>query len=178
MVKPNTGGSSVGVHFITAPEELSEVLEEIFQIDEEALIEETISGTEISVPIIDGEVYPAIKIKPLLGEFFDYQSKYTQGGSRETIYEYPNEDLKAEIEAFTKMTYYALKCKGAARVDMMIRDAQAYVLEINTLPGMTATSLLPKSLLSQGKNYAEVVELLINSSIKRLEILVEASIEE
>jgi D-alanine-D-alanine ligase len=174
-VKPNTGGSSIGVKFVASPAELAEALKEVFFIDEEALIEESIIGTEISLPVIDGMVYPAIKIEPLLGEFFDYQSKYLYGGSKETMYVYPSEALRTEVETFAKTAYYALKCKGPARVDMIIKDEQAYVLEINTLPGMTATSLLPKSLLSQGKNYAEIIDLLITSSLKKLEFLAERS---
>ena len=164
IVKPNYGGSSVGVSFVENEEELSKALEEVYDIDNEAIIEEVLNGIEISVPIIGGEVYPTLLIEALAGSFFDYTSKYADGGAKETVFEFEKE-LQDEINDLTSKSYYATKCEGFARIDFMIVDKKPYMIEINTLPGMTGASLLPKSLASKGYNYSQALDLLIESSI-------------
>ena len=101
IAKPNSGGSSVGVHFVNNKNELDEALEDIFKIDNEAIIEEVIEGVEISVPIIDGLVYPTLCIEPKAGTYFDYASKYELGGADEYVIEF-EENLQNEINEFTK----------------------------------------------------------------------------
>lgn len=164
IVKPNSGGSSIGVHFISNQQELDEALKDIFTMDDEAIMEEVIEGDEVSVPIIDGVAYPPIKIEALKGTYFDYTSKYSDGGAREYVTKF-SDNLEKELKEFTEKTYYAAKCKGYSRVDFLVRDDKAYFMEVNTLPGMTATSLLPKSLASVGIGYRETLELLIKASL-------------
>ena len=137
IVKPNSGGSSIGVSFAENKEQLQEALKLVFTMDKEALIEEVLSGTEISVPVIDGKVYPTLKIEAVAGEYFDYKSKYSDGGAR-----------------------------GFARIDFMVVGGKPYFMEVNTLPGMTAASLLPKSTASKGYSYSETLDLLIEASMK------------
>ncbi len=165
ILKPNYGGSSLGVFFVENEEEYKIAIEEIFKMDKEIVIEEILSGTEISVPIIDGVVYPTLLIEALAGTYFDYVSKYQDGGARETVVEFDKE-LQDEINEFTKRAYYATKCEGFSRIDYMIVDNKPYLIEINTLPGMTAASLLPKSLASKGYSYAQALDLLIEVSNK------------
>ena len=165
IAKPNSGGSSVGVHFVNNKNELDEALEDIFKIDNEAIIEEVIEGVEISVPIIDGLVYPTLCIEPKAGTYFDYASKYELGGADEYVIEF-EENLQNEINEFTKKAFYAVKCEGYARIDFMLKDNKAYLMEINTLPGMTATSLVPKSLKHLGVSYSELLDKLIEVSLK------------
>lgn len=164
IVKPNSGGSSIGVHFISNQQELDEALKDIFTMDDEAIMEEVIEGDEVSVPIIDGVTYPPIKIEALKGTYFDYTSKYSDGGAREYVTKF-SDNLEKELKEFTEKAYYAAKCKGYSRVDFLVRDDKAYFMEVNTLPGMTATSLLPKSLASVGIGYRETLELLIKASL-------------
>lgn len=164
IVKPNSGGSSIGVHFISNQQELNEALKDIFTMDDEAIMEEVIEGDEVSVPIIDGVDYPPIKIEALKGTYFDYTSKYSDGGAREYVTKF-SDNLEKELKEFTEKAYYAAKCKGYSRVDFLVRDDKAYFMEVNTLPGMTATSLLPKSLASVGIGYRETLELLIKASL-------------
>ena len=167
IVKPNSGGSSIGVHFISNQQELDEALKDIFTMDDEAIMEEVIEGDEVSVPIIDGVAYPPIKIEALKGTYFDYTSKYSDGGAREYVTKF-SDNLEKELKEFTEKAYYAAKCKGYSRVDFLVRDDKAYFMEVNTLPGMTATSLLPKSLASVGIGYRETLELLIKASLGEL----------
>ena len=168
IVKPNSGGSSIGVSFVEAEEEFKKALELVYTMDKTALVEEVLPGTEISVPVINGKVFPTLKIEAVAGEYFDYESKYADGGAREFVFEFP-EEIQKEIDKFAYDSYYALKCEGFARVDFMVVGDKPYFMEMNTLPGMTAASLLPKSTASKGYSYVETLDLLIEASrnIKR-----------
>ena len=164
IVKPNSGGSSIGVSFVEAEEEFKKALELVYTMDKTALVEEVLPGTEISVPVINGKVFPTLKIEAVAGDYFDYESKYAEGGAREFVFEFP-EEIQKEIDKFAYDSYYALKCEGFARVDFMVVGDKPYFMEMNTLPGMTAASLLPKSTASKGYNYVETLDLLIEASI-------------
>lgn len=166
VVKPTNGGSSIGVSFVENQDQLEKGLELVFGMDKEALIEEVLTGSEISVPVIDGKVFPTIKIEAVAGDYFDYESKYADGGAREFVFEFP-EEIQSEINDFAAKSYYAMKCEGFSRIDFMVVDEKIpYFMELNTLPGMTAASLLPKSTASKGYNYSQTLDLLIESSIK------------
>ena len=141
-------------------------LELVFGMDKEALIEEVLHGVEISVPVIGGKVFPTIRIEALAGDYFDYESKYAKGGAKEYVFEFP-EKVQAEINKFAQDSYYGLKCEGFARIDfMVVNEETPYFMEVNTSPGMTAASLLPKSTASKGYSYSETLDLLIESSLK------------
>ena len=99
------------------------------------------------------------------GGFFDYQSKYEDGGAEEVIIEY-EEPLQSEINELALKTFSALKCDVYARVDFIVRDGVPYLLEINTLPGMTRTSLFPKSAKGIGLSYQGLLDRIIQSSLK------------
>ena len=150
IVKPNSGGSSIGVSFVETEEEFKKALELVYTMDKTALVEEVLPGIEISVPVINGKVFPTLK--------------YAEGGAREFVFEFP-EEIQKEIDKFAYDSYYALKCEGFARVDFMVVGDKPYFMEMNTLPGMTAASLLPKSTASKGYNYVETLDLLIEASI-------------
>ena len=107
ILKPNSGGSSIGINFATNQEEFEKALNEIFLIDDEALVERIMKGIEISVPIIKGEVFPTILIEPLKDTFFDYKSKYENGGALEYVHEFEKE-LQNEIDDFTRKVYKSL----------------------------------------------------------------------
>ena len=147
-------------------EEFKKALELVYTMDKTALVEEVLSGTEISVPVIDGKVFPTVKIEAVAGDYFDYDSKYSEGGAREFVFEFP-EEIQNEIDKFSYDSYYAVKCEGFARIDfMVVNEETPYFMEVNTSPGMTAASLLPKSTASKGYSYSETLDLLIESSLK------------
>ena len=152
IVKPNSGGSSIGVSFVETEEEFKKALELVYTMDKTALVEEVLPGTEISVPVINGKVFPTLKIEAVAGDYFEF------------VFEFP-EEIQKEIDKFAYDSYYALKCEGFARVDFMVVGDKPYFMEMNTLPGMTAASLLPKSTASKGYNYVETLDLLIEASI-------------
>lgn len=168
VVKPNSGGSSVMTFICEDEKHLRDCIEKVLSVDSEVMVEEFISGEELTVPILEGRVLPTISIMPPDG-FFDYTAKYqeeAQGGAKEEVVYFP-EELQKKINEISLATYNALKCSVYGRVDLILRDGIPYVLEMNTLPGMTPTSLIPKSAKSIGMSYTQLVEEIIRASMRR-----------
>lgn len=160
VVKPARQGSSVGIHIVDSADEYVSRLEDAFKYDTKVLVEECISGMELTVSILDGEVLPAIWIRPKKG-VYDYESKYTKGM---TEYIFETGLSKTETEVVNNMAmraFDALECSGYGRVDIMYDGKHPYVLEVNTLPGMTETSLLPKAANKAGYSFDEMVEKML-----------------
>lgn len=164
ILKPNDAGSSIGIYFAENDEELEKGINEIFKISDEVVIEKIINGKEISVPIIGGKVFPTVLIEPLKDTFFDFKSKYEENGAKEYVYEFP-EKIQKEINEFTEKAYRALKCKGFVRIDYFVENDKVYFIEANSLPGMTPTSILPRSTAHIGYTYSETLDLLIKESL-------------
>lgn len=165
VVKPNRGGSSVATFICHNFSEVVHGVKEGLLVDAEVMVEEFVQGDEITVPILDGEALPTLIIKPLKGGFFDYQSKYEEGGAEEVIIEY-EEPLKQVLIEMALKTFKVLKCDVYARVDFIVREGIPYILEINTLPGMTKTSLFPKSAKGIGLSYQGLLEKIIEASLR------------
>jgi D-alanine-D-alanine ligase len=165
VVKPNSGGSSVATFICDGYEEARDGLEEALKYDTEVMIEKFLKGDEITVPVLDGVVLPTLMIKPQKGGFFDFTSKYEEGGAIEEIIELP-EELKNEVNELAKSSYEALKCSVYARVDFILNEGKPYLLELNTLPGMTKTSLFPKSAKGIGLSYRDLITRIIDISLK------------
>lgn len=165
VVKPTHGGSSVATFIIKKEEDVKEAVEEAFKWDNEVMIEKFIKGDEITCPILDNKMYPVVAIKPK-GEFFDFTSKYQDGGADEFVVEL-EEKLHSEVEEMAFKTYRALKCSVYARIDMIIAEGGVpYVLEVNTLPGMTSNSLFPKSVAAVNMSFTEYLDKIIETSLK------------
>ncbi|GAA0068583.1 D-alanine--D-alanine ligase [Clostridium sardiniense] len=165
VIKPTHGGSSVATFIIKDRSEVLNAVEEGFKWDNEVMIEKFIKGEEITCPILGNEMYPIVAIKPN-AEFFDYAAKYNDGGSDEFVIELER-DLHEEVEEMALATYRALKCSVYARVDMIVtEDKVPYILEVNTLPGMTKNSLFPKSAAGKNMTYSELLDKIIEESLK------------
>jgi D-alanine-D-alanine ligase len=163
VVKPNAGGSSVGVKMVHDQTTLKSAISEVFEWDSELLIEQYIKGDEITCSILDGKLLPIVSIRHH-AEFFDYSSKYDDGGAIEEVIDLPSE-LEKLVSHAAITCYQSLKCSVYARIDMMIKDGIPFVMEINTLPGMTKNSLLPKSAQSAGIPYSKLLDLIIELSL-------------
>lgn len=166
FVKPNSGGSSVATNFIKKKEDIEAAVLEALKYDKEVMIEQYIKGDEITCPVMDGKLYPVIAIRPK-GEFFDVVSKYSSGedAAEEVVIEL-EENLHKEVEFMALETYKLLKCSVYARVDMIVSNGVPYILEVNTLPGMTQTSLFPRSVAGLGISYSQLIDLIIEGSLK------------
>ncbi|NDL66930.1 D-alanine--D-alanine ligase family protein [Anaerotalea alkaliphila] len=161
IVKPNQGGSSMGITVVEDPGALEEGIRTAFGFDDRVLVEEFIQGTEITCSLLKGEVIPILKVSPTL-RFFDYDSKYkeTTGALTETVRDVPGEVME-EVQRIAQKIWKLFSLKNYARIDMMIRNKQVYVIEINTLPGMTPYSLLPKSASEGGYGFGEMLDKII-----------------
>ena len=165
FIKPTNGGSSVATFKIYDKEKVQEAVEEGLKWDTEVMIEEFIDGNEITCPVFDNKLFPVIAIKPK-SDFFDYTQKYSENGADEVLVEL-EEDLYKEVKEMELKTYKELKCEVYSRIDMIVnKEGTPYILEVNTLPGMTAASLFPKSAKGEGYSFSEFLDLIIETSLK------------
>ncbi len=167
VVKPSRQGSSVGLQFVERAEDWQNALAESLKFDSEVLVEEKIIGRETTVGILGGKVLPVVEVRPKAGRY-DYTNKYTAGN---TEYFCPADFDAAttqRIQAAALGAFRAIGGRDYARVDVMVRaDGLPVVLEVNTLPGMTETSLLPKAAAAAGMNYAELCQRMIDLALER-----------
>jgi len=166
VVKPNREGSSVGVHIVEEEAAFPEALADAFRYGP-VMVETFIPGRELTVAVLGGKALPVVEIFPE-GGVYDYQRKYTHG---ETRYEVPADlppDMSTELARLGEKAYQALGCEGVARVDFRLDEqGQAFCLEVNTIPGMTATSLVPMAAKAGGMDYEELVERLLELAVSR-----------
>lgn len=164
IVKPNLGGSSIGVQLVQNEKELLSAVQEASYLDQGILIEPYLKGTELTCAILDGEVLPIIGIRSAHSEWFDYRAKYENGGAEEKVIELPPV-IQQRVREAALASYQLLQCKVYARVDMILCQDMPYVLEVNTLPGMTANSLFPKSAAAAGMTFKQLLDRIIASSL-------------
>ncbi|HEY4414697.1 MAG TPA: D-alanine--D-alanine ligase [Verrucomicrobiae bacterium] len=169
VAKPSRQGSSVGLQFIERVEEWPKAVAESLQFDSEVLVEEKIIGRETTVAIVGGEAFPVVEICPKAGTgTYDYKNKYTTGA---TEYFCPADFDAAttrKIQVAALGAFQAVNARDYARVDVMVRaDGSPVVLEVNTLPGMTETSLLPKAAAAAGLNYAALCQRMVDLALAR-----------
>jgi D-alanine-D-alanine ligase len=164
VVKPCGEGSSVGISIARDPEELEAACEAAFRFDDEVLIERFIEGKEISVAILSDRALGAIEIAPKAG-FYDYSAKYTAGRSEYHMPARLSPERYRGVLTQALLAHRALGCSGATRVDMMVSDrGNEYLLEVNTIPGMTPTSLLPKIAHHAGLSFGALVEEMLGGA--------------
>lgn len=168
MVKTCCGGSSVGVYRVDDVFGLENALNKAFSYENQVLIERCIIGREFSVAVIDQKALPVIEIAPISG-FYDYKNKYQAGSTIETCPADIPQNLSARIQRHAEAACNAVGIKGYARVDFMLdeRSGEDYALEVNTLPGMTPTSLLPQEASVLGYSYEGLCEWILQTSMKK-----------
>lgn len=165
VVKPAGQGSAIGVSVVTKKEELSSAIKRARKLDKEVLIEEYIPGKEVSVGILGEETLPIIEIVPK-SKFYDYRSKYAPGGSEHLIPARLEKKVAEKTARVALQAHRALGCRAYSRVDLRIdKRGQPWVLEINTIPGMTKTSLLPDAARAVGISFNELVLKIIEYSL-------------
>ena len=158
ICKPAVGGSTIGMSICDGPQALQAGLDAALALNDEVLVEEVIQGDEITAAVLDGEALPVVAIIPDSG-FFDFEAKYTKGRTR---YEVPapiDPTVAAQAQRAAVAVYRALGCRGLCRADFIVSaKGEPVFLEINTIPGMTATSLSPMAAGASGVSFEELVE--------------------
>ena len=174
FVKPNNGGSSFGISKIKSGNELAAALAAAFAEDaHEVLVEEYIEGTEITCGLVklnsEIMVFPITEIVSKK-EFFDVEAKYEAGMADEITPARISESLRTDCETISTAIYKFLNCRGIVRIDYKIRDGHLYFIEVNTIPGMSIASIVPKQILAMGTiSVKELYTGLINEAIERME---------
>ena len=166
VVKPNDQGSTVGLTVVPDEEHLLDAITLASTFTRRVLIEAFIPGRELTVAVLDGEALPAVEIEPQSG-LYDYESKYTAGRSEYTCPARLSDARAAELGGLALRAYAALGCDGYARVDFRLEDGhEPSCLEVNTVPGMTATSLVPMAAAAAGISFPELTERIIRLALR------------
>ncbi len=168
IVKPNQQGSSVGLSVVRDPGTYAAAVAKAAAYDDEIMIEQFIEGRELTVGILDDLALAVGEIIPLHSETFDYASKYQQGGAQEIFPADLSEELTREVQRLGLLAHRALKLECYSRIDFRLSmDGRIYCLEANTLPGMTATSLLPQSAAAVGIGFTELCEKICRLGLEK-----------
>ncbi len=166
VVKPNAQGSTVGLTFARTPEELRLGIEKALAFDKSVLVEELIEGMEISTPVLVDRALPPVEIAPVSG-VYDFGNKYTPGATEEIVPARLPAEVLAKAQETALAAHRALGCSGATRTDAIVRNGEVIVLEVNTLPGMTGTSLLPNSAAAAGISFEELCRIIMEDALSR-----------
>ena len=170
VIKPNEAGSSVGMTIVRSLETISEAVEKAFSHDSTLLVEAYIEGIELTGGVIGNQDLQALPIIEIIPddkhEFFDYEAKYTAGATQEICPARIDDKMTWKAQVCATAAHRALFCEGYSRTDMILRNEEIYVLETNTIPGMTATSLLPQAARVAGLSFSNLLDRLIRLGIE------------
>jgi D-alanine-D-alanine ligase len=166
FVKPNADGSSFGITKVKKSEELESAIEKAFKEGQEVIIEEFIEGLEFTCGLVktkkENLIFPVTEILPKK-EFFDYEAKYDPSMSEEITPARISDELSLQFQNLSSEIYDVLKCKGIIRVDYILRKDEIFILEANTIPGMTTNSFIPKQVAAMKKDLKEILTLVIEN---------------
>lgn len=167
IVKPNSQGSTIGVTVVKNKSGLAKAVKKAFRYDDTVVIERFVKGRELTVGILNGRALPVIEIRPKSG-IYDFKAKYTKGMTEYIAPVQLPKTVEKKVNNVALKAFDSLGCYGAARVDIMLDyKNRPYVLEVNTIPGMTELSLLPKAAFCAGISFTELVEeILVGGGIK------------
>lgn len=163
VVKPARQGSSIGVTIVKEEKDYAAAVKEAFKYDSKVLCEEYISGKELTIPVMEGEAYPPIWIRPKK-DFYNYENKYTAGMTEYLLDTGLSDERLKELSETAVQAYKACGCRSMARIDFIATEKEFYIIEVNTIPGMTATSLVPKSASRLGISFEELVKKIAESA--------------
>lgn len=167
VLKPVCQGSSVGLQFVERAEDWNAALADVFQYDQRVLLEEKIDGRETTVGILDDQILPIVEIRPKAGAY-NYRNKYTPGATDYLCPAPIDPEVAQRIQTIARLAFRAVGGRDYGRIDIMLAaSGTPYVLEVNTLPGMTETSLLPKAALAAGVAYPALCQRMIDLALKR-----------
>jgi D-alanine-D-alanine ligase len=170
FIKPHNQGSSVGASIAKTKKSLRKALNLAFKYSDLALVEEYIKGTEVTCGVIGNKnpkPLPLVEIVPKKSEFFDYESKYTESGAEEIVPARISARLTKKVQKMALDVYKVIGCRGFSRVDFILRDGKKpIVLEINTIPGLTPMSLVPKAAKAAGISYSQLLDKIISYAIE------------
>lgn len=161
VLKPACEGSTIGIEIVKRPEELEEAVKRVFSLEERILAEKYLDGEEFTVSVLNGEALPVVHICPHSGSY-DYYSKYTSGATDYIVPADIPEELAEEMKKMAVCGYEAAECSGAVRFDLRTdSEGIPYLLEANSIPGMTATSLVPKAAMAAGIDFPHLCERIL-----------------
>ena len=166
FVKPNNGGSSVGTSKVFNETDLKNAIEIAFKEDDQVLVEEFIAGCELTCGIVaSGEEQITFPVTEIVSakEFFDYEAKYTEGMADEIVPARISDEISDECKRISELLYLKLNCKGLVRFDYIYRNEQFYFLEVNTVPGLSEGSIVPKMAHAIGMSLTELYNLMLKN---------------
>jgi D-alanine-D-alanine ligase len=170
VVKPEHEGSSIGLSIVREPQELRVALDKAFQYDRRCLVEKYLAGTEITAGVLGNDTLEALPLVEIIpGEdyvFFDYEAKYTPGATREICPARLSSELTEKAQDYAKRAHRALCCRGYSRTDMIVSADGICLLETNTIPGMTQTSLFPQAAAAAGISFSSLLDRLIEMALE------------
>jgi D-alanine-D-alanine ligase len=166
IVKPNREGSTVGLAIVKSPDQFDAAVAEAHRFDREVMCERFVPGRELTVPVLAGEALPVGEIIAVK-EIYDYECKYTPGMAREEFPAKLTDEMTATVQRYAERAYVALKLRGCARIDFRLTaDGELACLEANTLPGMTALSLVPQSAAAAGVSFPAFCDRLVQDAMR------------
>ena len=171
IVKPSREGSTINITIVKEKKELQAALEVALKSDVKILVEEFIHGKEVTVAVLNGKVLPSIEIAPKSG-FYDYASKYTKGMTEYILPARLSERCLSKLGQISETIYKTIDCAGVIRVDFIVTapDEKPYFLEVNTIPGLTETSLVPKAAAHVGMSFENLCEAILKSASLKIKI--------
>ena len=169
VTKTPNGGSTIGIHICNDKQELRAALEDCGQFEADVLLEQFVAGREITVAVLDGAALPVVEIRPLSGHF-DFEAKYTKGQTEYLVPAPIDPVIAATAQQHAEIAYRTVGLSGVSRADFIV-DAEGipWFLEINTIPGMTATSLTPMSAGATGISFEDLVEMSVKTAQLHIE---------
>ena len=166
IVKPNREGSTVGLTIVKTADQFDGAVAEAHRFDAEVMCERFVPGRELTVPVLAGRALPVGEIIPVK-EIYDYECKYTPGMAREEFPAKLPDAVTAQVQRYAEQAYVALKLRGCARIDFRLTpEGELACLEANTLPGMTALSLVPQSAAAAGVSFVEFCDRLVQDALR------------
>ncbi len=170
VVKPARQGSSLGMGIARTEEELAAAIQKAFQYDNEVMLEQYINGREITVGVLGNDTLTALPLVEIIPneqyDFFDYEAKYQPGATREVCPAEFDEKLTARAQQYGLTAHRALRLRGYSRTDMIVGNDNIYILETNTIPGMTPTSLLPQAAAAAGLSFSALLDKLLELAME------------